>query len=123
LVFAEACYEFFVVDDYGWVAEVAAFAEDVLVDLFFFFWTANVDVNVFEFDFVVFEVLFGHFAPDAGAECVKDNLVLVLFSLDFREGHGFSLGMVNLAVDINFFGRLVFRELGLCECWATPYLL
>jgi hypothetical protein len=108
LVFAEACYEFFVVDDYGWVAEVAAFAEDVLVDLFFFFWTANVDVNVFEFDFVVFEVLFSHFAPDAGAECVNDNLVLILFSLDFREGHGFSLVWLIFVVDINSFGRLGF---------------
>ena len=54
MVFAEACYECFVVDDGCGVAEVAAFVEDLLADLFFFFGWAEVDVDVFEFDFFVF---------------------------------------------------------------------
>ena len=83
MVFAEARYYCFVVDDGCGVVEVAAFAEDLLADLFFFLGFAHVDVDVFEFDVVVFQELFGHFAPDACAEGINDNLVVGFFTLNF----------------------------------------
>jgi hypothetical protein len=55
--------------------------------LFFFFWFGHVYIDEFEFDIVVFQVLLGHFAPDACTESVDNDLVVVLFTLDFRKRH------------------------------------
>jgi hypothetical protein len=48
---------------------------------------AEVNVYVFEGDVVVFEVLFGHFTPDASAEGVNENLVFTVTSSYFNNIH------------------------------------
>ena len=42
-----------------------------------------VDVHVFVFDVIVFQVFFGHFAPGACAYGVKEDFVCVVFSFNF----------------------------------------
>jgi hypothetical protein len=106
-VFAKAYNECFVVDDRGGVAECAAFAEDFLAGLFFLFGAADVDVEVLEFNVVVFEVLFGHFAPYAGAEGVDYDLVLVVFTLNFGKRHNDSLSMVKVRLILTLLGVVV----------------
>jgi len=86
-VFAEAVDEGFVVDYDDWVAEASAFAEYVLFDLIQVFLCALVYVDVFVLDAVVFEVLFGHFAPCACAQRVQEDSVLGVFSGDFLYLH------------------------------------
>jgi len=107
-VFSESCDELFIVDNDGWVVEVAAFALDLLADLFFLFWFGHVYLDEFERDVVVFEKLFGHFAPYACAESVYDNLVFGFFTWDFGKRHDSSLGKFSLQVNINFFEKCVF---------------
>ena len=76
---------------------------DLLTDLFFLFGFGHVYVDEFESYVVVFEELFGHFAPDACAESVHDNFVVVSFTWNFRKRHDSSLAMLSLRVNINFF--------------------
>ena len=104
MVFAEACDERFVVYDGCGVAECAAFAEDLLAGLFFLVWLAEVNVDVFEFHVVVSQILLGHLAPDAGAERIDSNLVLVIFSWNFRKRHDVSLGMVKVRLILTLLG-------------------
>lgn len=60
---------------------------DVLADFVFVVFGAEVHVDVVKVDVVVFEVLFGHFAPDAGAEGVNENFVFAVTSSNFNNIH------------------------------------
>jgi hypothetical protein len=70
----------FIVYDYRWVAKGSAFALNVLANFLFILFFAQVHIHILVFDVVVFQKLFGHFAPSACAERVQNNLVLAFFA-------------------------------------------
>src|SRR3972149_9939818 len=87
-VLAETRDHNFIIHDGRGIAEVTTFALNVFANFFLDVFLEHVYIDILEFDVVVFQELFGHLAPDACAQRVQNNLMLVFLTCNLGELHG-----------------------------------
>ncbi len=103
----------FIVYDYGWVGKSSSPTQNVLPYRFFVFSAAQINVNIFVFNFQVLKSLFCSFAPAAGAYGIQDNFMLTIFALNFCCQHLIpdnTLSRHDLSIDEMGFCRYLMRR-------------